>query len=223
MRANLGQNIEIEEMPGEVKLKGLVLDKSDSSLSRAHRLSVLGQLDGTDLETPVLWLDGGNSFDPYPISEISEGLGLDPERSLQGIYISRAFTCYQMKSLILEELDNVVEELKSDFIVITGLSGAFSESDLFGKEALRVFEPVEEKLGKFRKSDRTIFLTSTIVGGKGKNEFVSRLETVSNRVLGPEDSGSGLAKNSSGNVPRSRGRKSDSGFGVKTLPLEEFA
>ena len=52
----------------------------------------------------VLFLDGDNRFDPYPIVALARHLGKEPKAFLASILISRAFTCHQMAALILREL-----------------------------------------------------------------------------------------------------------------------
>ncbi|KXA89585.1 hypothetical protein AKJ62_02755 [candidate division MSBL1 archaeon SCGC-AAA259D14] len=219
MRKTLKQRVTTGETLGEVERKDLIFDGRSSSPDVAHFLSVLALSGDTGFEPPVLWLDGSNSFDPYRVSELSRSLGLDPGRVLEEIYISRAFTCYQMKSLILNELEDAVERFGSGFTVITGLPELFSGSDLVEKEALRVFDPVIETLKSFRKSGPTLFLASP-TGGE-ENMFITSLRSVSDHVLGP-DQGESRAGNSSGDPSRIRRKNTGSGPPVGTRSLEEF-
>lgn len=183
MKENFREESSVEEVLEGAELNNLILDERRSSLANAYFLSVLAQSDDTSFKSPILWLEGNNSFDPYRISELSRSLGIRSEKALQGIYISRAFTCYQMKSLILEKLDKGIEEYDSNLIIITGLPQMFSNSDLSEAEALQIFDPVIEKLESFEKLDRTIILTCKKDGGKERNGFISKLETVSNHVI----------------------------------------
>lgn len=52
----------------------------------------------------VLFLDGDNCFNPYPITNLAKRIGHDPRRFLSSIFISRAATCHQMTSLITRQL-----------------------------------------------------------------------------------------------------------------------
>ena len=57
------------------------------------------------LGSSVVFVDGGNSFSPYLVAEIARSNGLDSRSALEKIYVSRAFTAYQVSSLILEKLE----------------------------------------------------------------------------------------------------------------------
>jgi len=52
------------------------------------------------LETNVVFIDGGNTFRLYKVSRIAQLHQLDPKQVLERIYIGRAFTAYQMSSVI---------------------------------------------------------------------------------------------------------------------------
>ena len=48
----------------------------------------------------VIVLDGANGFDPYTVSSFARKTLISPERLLKKIRIARAFTCYQMATLV---------------------------------------------------------------------------------------------------------------------------
>ena len=50
----------------------------------------------------VIVLDGANGFDPYRVSSFARKALIPPERLLKRIRIARAFTCYQMATLVDE-------------------------------------------------------------------------------------------------------------------------
>ncbi|WDT69473.1 MAG: hypothetical protein MPW17_11810 [Candidatus Manganitrophus sp.] len=52
----------------------------------------------------VLFLDGDNCFNPYPITNLAKRIGHDPRLFLSSIFISRAATCHQMTTLITRQL-----------------------------------------------------------------------------------------------------------------------
>ncbi len=76
----------------------------------AFALSVRAQLSlgHSGLGSSIIFVDGGNMFDPYAIAEIASGYGLDPKDALEKIHISRAFTAYQLSSLILNKLETAL-------------------------------------------------------------------------------------------------------------------
>jgi hypothetical protein len=149
----------------DLRMGNLILMKGDlSALKLSHLLCVRSQLpeEKGGLNSPVIWLDGGNTFNLYSITEFSKGLGLQPERVLKAIYLSRAFTCYQMSSLVLEKLWDAVEKFKSKFVVISDLPRLYIESDIPRREAAKAFMPVVEELLTSPKRKEVLILTTSL-------------------------------------------------------------
>jgi hypothetical protein len=73
----------------------------------------------------VVFVDGGNSFDPYSVAEIARNYGLDSRAVLERIYVSRAFTAYQLSSLILEELESAVNTKSRSIDFLFAVSSSF--------------------------------------------------------------------------------------------------
>jgi hypothetical protein len=135
------------------------------------------------LGSPVIWLDGGNTFNPYTVSEISKDLGLYPERVLKGIYISRAFTCYQMSSLVLEKLWNAVDRFKSKFVVISDLPHLYIESDIPRREAEKAFAPVLEELRTYPERKGVLILVTSLARPFSKGRITDALASSADVVL----------------------------------------
>lgn len=155
----------LDEMLGGLEIGNLVLVNGGlSALGLSHLLCVRSQLpvEKGGLDSPVIWLDGGNTFDIYSITEFSKDLCLNPERVLKGIYLSRAFTCYQMSSLVLEKLWDAVEKFKSKFVVISDLPHLYLESDIPRREAAKAFMPVIEELRASPKRKEVLVLTTSL-------------------------------------------------------------
>ena len=113
------------------------------------------------LDSPVIWLDGGNAFDIYRVVELSKKFGLRPEKVLKRIYLSRAFTCYQMSLLILEKLCGAIERFRSKILIISDLPYLYLKSDIQEREMLKAFMPVFEKLRTLRRiKDILIIITA---------------------------------------------------------------
>jgi hypothetical protein len=68
------------------------------------------------LEGPLQVLDGGNSLDVYTIARIARQQAARPEAVLQRVHIARAFTCYQMSSLLAEHCDRPIPTLVLDVL-----------------------------------------------------------------------------------------------------------
>ena len=82
---------------------------------------------------PITLVDGTNRFDVYYIAEFARKVTsqrfvkrrVEPERLLENIFISRAFTCYQMEATITEKLPAFVKRKHSPMVIIFGLLDTF--------------------------------------------------------------------------------------------------
>src|SRR3989454_8523606 len=59
----------------------------------------------------VVFVDGGNSVDPHGIAAIARRVGLARLDVLPKVHVARAFTCHQMATILLEQLDEKVREV----------------------------------------------------------------------------------------------------------------
>ncbi len=78
---------------------------------------------------PITLVDGTNHFDVYYIAEFARRMapsgGPSPGELLNNIFISRAFTCYQMEAVIAERLLAFVLKKSSPVAIIFGLLDTF--------------------------------------------------------------------------------------------------
>ena len=131
----------------------------DLSLLLAVRAQLPFQLGG--LETNVVFVDGGNSFRLYQVSRLAQLHQLDPKQVLERIYISRAFTAYQMTSLILEKL-NESACLRSKLVIISDIAGLYLDDDIPPREAKEVFSQLTLYLSRFSQENHLIVIATCL-------------------------------------------------------------
>jgi hypothetical protein len=120
------------------------------------RAQLPNQLGG--LGTNVIFVDGGNTFRLYQISRIAQLHQLDPKQVLNRIYISRAFTAYQMTSIILERLKETISKYNAKLVVISDIAGLYLDKDISKEEAKRVFSQLTAYVSKFAEENQLIML-----------------------------------------------------------------
>jgi len=120
------------------------------------RAQLPNQLGG--LGTNVVFVDGGNTFRLYQISRIAQLHQLDPKKVLKRIYISRAFTAYQMTSIILERLKETINKYNAKLVVISDIAGLYLDRDVPKEEVKRVFSQLTTYLSKFAEENQLIIL-----------------------------------------------------------------
>jgi hypothetical protein len=79
--------------PGEAA----VLTGASSAIDRLLELLYAGS---ALVKGRISLLEGANRFNPYRIAEQGQALGLEPDPVLNGIYLARAFTAYQLVALV---------------------------------------------------------------------------------------------------------------------------
>ena len=90
-------------------------------------------------DSDVVFVDGGNSIDPYGIAAIAKRVGLARLEVLPRISVARAFTCYQMATLLNEMLAARVAETEARLVVLSCLPTMFLDEDVPALEAHQLF------------------------------------------------------------------------------------
>jgi hypothetical protein len=125
-------------------------------------LSVRSQLSTKKggLNSNVIFIDGGNTFDLYTVSYIAQEYGLDPKQVLEKIYISRAFTAYQLTSLILEKLKEALVNFEAKLVIISDIIGLYLDRDVPKTEAVDVFYKITNYLPKLAQENKLIVIAT---------------------------------------------------------------
>jgi hypothetical protein len=109
-------------------------------------------------------LDGANRFDPYMVSSFAKKVSLLPENLLKKIRIARAFTCYQMATLIEERLVSLLQQEGSiapqhkPWVILLGPITTFLDEDVPDREVRPLFERALRKVEGMAMEGITFFL-----------------------------------------------------------------
>ena len=119
------------------------------------------------LEGPLQVLDGGNSLDVYAIAHLARQSGARPDTILQRITIARAFTCYQMSSLLAGHCKSPLPTLVFDML------STFYDENIRIDERLRL---LGQSLAALRRLSRQapVAVSACPVGAK-PDELLKRL------------------------------------------------
>jgi hypothetical protein len=112
------------------------------------------------LGSDVIFVDGGNTFRLYQVARLAQLHQLNPREVLERIYISRAFTAYQMTSLIMEKLKETVKRHDAKLVITSDIAGFFSDRDIPDEEAHRVFSQVTTYLSTLAKENQLILIAT---------------------------------------------------------------
>jgi hypothetical protein len=133
----------------------------------------------------VIVLDGANGFDPYRVSSFARKALVPPERLLKGIRIARAFTCYQMATLVerlafllRQEGEIQPESLSSPFqrpsVILLGPIATFLDEDVREREVGPLFERSLRKMEVMAGGGIPFFLFQSYVPYGSKRAYLMR-------------------------------------------------
>ena len=155
----------LDELIGRLELGSLACFTGAHAEAAAELLSVRAQLPRQDggLASKVIFIDGGNCSNLYLFSSYARQHGIKPDRALRNVMTSRAFTIYQLASLISKELPKVVSEYDSRFVVVSDLFSMFGDPQLRIDEAQRIIEGMVEHLRNLCDLDALVLVTMKAV------------------------------------------------------------
>jgi replicative DNA helicase len=145
-------------MPGDFA----ILYGSPSVISLTSLLCVRAQLPPQlgGLGSPVVFIDGGNTFRFYNIARLAQLHQLDPQKVLGNIFISRAFTAYQLTSLIMEKLEETVKIYNAKVVVISDIAGFFVDNKVAADEAQRIYSQIATYLSNFARKHQIVIIAT---------------------------------------------------------------
>ncbi len=151
-----------ELFPGFAPGDFAVIYGSPSVLSLTSLLCIRAQLPAQlgGLSSSVVFIDGGNTFRLYHISRLAQIHHMDPRQVLNRIYLSRAFTAYQMTTLIMEHLKDAVERYNAKIVVISDVAALFLDKDIPEEEAKSVYGQVMAYLQNFAREKRIVVIAT---------------------------------------------------------------
>jgi hypothetical protein len=151
-----------ELFPGFAPGDFAVLYGSPSVISLTSLLCIRAQLPVQlgGLGSNVVFIDGGNTFRLYKIARLAQLHQLNPKQVLERIFISRAFTAYQLTSLILDKLEETIKNCDAKLVVISDIAGFFLDNDIPNEEAQRVYSQIISYLSSFAKKHQIILIAT---------------------------------------------------------------
>jgi hypothetical protein len=161
MRLSFGIKV-LDELFSGFEVGDLAIMHGDAVSSILFLLAVRCQLSVYDggLDSTVVFVDGGNSFRLFEVSEIAQLCGLDPAAALQRIFISRAFTAHQMTAIVMEKLEETVTKYNTKVVLVSDIAGLYLDRDVPTGEAKEVFVRVVDSLVKLAERHRLIIVST---------------------------------------------------------------
>ncbi len=118
----------------------------------------------------VVWVDGGNSVNPYDLTYVCKRFRMRPAEVLNSINVSRAFTAYQMSTLVEESLEEELARSRGGMVVVSCYPDLFQDADMDWEESLKLLERGMSKLRSLTAKHRTV----TVVTNYGLAKLMYR-------------------------------------------------
>jgi hypothetical protein len=94
----------------------------------------------------VAVIDAAMAFEVTAITAYAQARRVPPERFLRHIHIARAFTCYQVATLLCERLDPLLASQQVGLVILLGPCTTFFDENVPFKDAFLLFQRVLGKL-----------------------------------------------------------------------------
>ena len=137
--------VELDKLLGGFKTGEMTYIDGDSSLISNIPNQICVNTYRT-FERDVIYIDGGMSADPYKIAKYSRRMEADQRKTLEHVHISRAFTVYQLSTLIQDMLESTIKRYKPQTIIIGRFPIFYLDSDVPEKEAQTLLRSSLHKL-----------------------------------------------------------------------------
>ena len=150
---------QLDELVGGFRASKVALLDSDNGYSSTllHLLCVRAI---SQFDEEVVWIDGGNEVDPYSISSLCKRLRLDKRDMLSRVNISRAFTAYQLVTLIDEKLEEQVKRSTPCAVIVSSITELFLDKDMKWMEAHQLLRRCVDSISRITKDYETITVVS---------------------------------------------------------------
>jgi len=117
-----------------------------------------------DSGVTVAVIDATLAFDVTTIAAYARARRVPPEHFLRRIHIARAFTCYQVATLLCERLDPLLDTQRVGLVVLLGPCTTFFDENVPFKDAFLLFQRVLKKLAALRRHGPLLLIAQALGG-----------------------------------------------------------
>lgn len=112
------------------------------------------------LRSNIVFIDGGNTFNPDQITRLSQTQHLDPKKTLDHIFVSRAFTAYQLTTLIMDKLKEKIKKHDAKLVIISDIAQLFLDDDIPDDEVQSIYNQITRHLVSLAKEQQIIIVAT---------------------------------------------------------------
>jgi hypothetical protein len=118
-------------------------------------------------DRPVLFIDGGNTADPYGLAAVCRRFHVDP----RGV-LARIFIVYQLDTLFAQMVEERISALKPAVVIVSALNSMYLDPDVKWDEARIIFQNDIRILSELTKR----FGVATLITNHGQHKSYHAIE-----------------------------------------------
>jgi hypothetical protein len=130
----------------------------------------------------TIYIDGGMGANPYEIARYARFMELDQKETLRHVHISRAFTVYQMSTLICDMLEAAIKKHNPRTLIIGRFPLLYLDKDVKTNEAQIILKNNIEKIRKLTANYNLITIFTN-----PDNKMLSNLRNVRETICSNVD------------------------------------
>lgn len=130
----------------------------------------------------TIYIDGGMGANPYEIAKYARFMELDQKETLRHVHISRAFTVYQMSTLICDMLELAIKRYNPRTLIIGRFPLLYLDKDVKTNEAQLILKNNIEKIRKLTANYNLITIFTN-----PDNKMLSNLRNVRETICSNVD------------------------------------
>lgn len=150
-----------------------VIHSSQSCVSLTSLLCVKAQLENS-LNSSVIFIDGGNTYNPAYITRLAKIHHVDPDKALKRINVQKVSSAYQLTMFIMEYLKESVQKFNAKLVVISDIARLFLDENIPEEEARGVFSQVTSYLQNFAKENKVVVIATYFSRPNSNRNFLLR-------------------------------------------------
>jgi len=150
--------------------------------SLGELLCVRAQLDHPiGLNSASIYIDGGNRFNAYAVSDYAIENRIEPELALSRIHVSRAFTYFQLASLLNEKLLSALVQYPPRLVIVSNITDLFQDPEIKDtQEAYRIFQRVSRSLVAIAETTSALVIATNF---QSTNSFATVLAQTAHTII----------------------------------------
>jgi hypothetical protein len=165
-----------------------------SGHAAVYRLGLCAAADRALAGETVLYVAGANIFDPFLIGQLARASHIAPNRVLEQIHVSRAFTCHQMVRLVTDCLVSAIERYGARWVILSGLLETLYDESVPDQEAMRLFHAMRLALQHLAQQDVQILCVSPLptMASPTRRGFLAALRAHADRAIDVREAHDGI-------------------------------